>query len=972
MRRIALVVSVLSVLVVSGLAAVELTVLERSGIDRRQEPVTTGVPLPRGWAVSTEGLALSSSGRPLPAEFRAAALWPDGSIRWLHMDFKLDMPKNGHRYLSIDKGAPQSYDSPLRVERTQGRIIVTTGRLRAEVAEAGFNIIDRLHVGEGYASELVAPHERGLLMWAGGVEYSSFNDKSSVVEIEHSGPMRLVLRAEGDLVSASGEKAFRYICRLYFFSESPLVRLAFTFENRGPYLESREDKVSLQGLHAELPVSGAPGRFFLGMPDQVSAGEFSGGDGVASISAPKSTELRFAAGGVERNIGNPKALKSDRIGWAALQAGDFVAGVGVRDFWQMHPSRVEVRQADGMLVAGLVPHDGTNSIDIYSGVARTHYLNFAFLPGEDSAWLEGALAAVQRPLLAVADPAWNCRDTRAFSGLTERNPALYPPENRAEAARVESELDKGLLSMLEKVDSRNKNGVTAEGYGLLGWGDAMHYAWQPGVNDPRNIAWNGHYYDLPHMCCLEFIRTGDYRWLDFFLSRAYHLMDVHLTHFEPGHRLNGASRYCPPTDHVRVDPSNTSDFLTAGVYISPYANHHKTEGLFDRYYLTGDERSIEVALKGLEFANAFGSYTDFKQPRGAAFQVLTLIAGYRHTGDIKYLNTAKGTFQVWWDHFAGTNDKFTQGTFMVGFLLEAFINLHETSPDSRIPNFVKQAVDWMRAKESVRYSNMAFGIGWLAETLPDSAYRAVQKQYLAGWVGEWSNAFKDFGLNGRSIPRSLYWLSYEGLGQESPGPVEPLRGDYDGNGALDLLDVLFLMLALRDNPTDPAFDYNRDGEFTVADAVDLLKRIAQGGSGAALSVSGTSGGSKFSFSDRQYLIEAVSGLEISGSRRDALLAVLGAANLPRAFSLEQNRPNPFNPSTMISITLPEAAMVTLQVFDLRGRQVRELAGYRMEAGQHAVHWDGSSEDGVALASGVYFYRLRAGSHSAVRKMVVLR
>ncbi|AXJ01992.1 Por secretion system C-terminal sorting domain-containing protein [Cyclonatronum proteinivorum] len=89
---------------------------------------------------------------------------------------------------------------------------------------------------------------------------------------------------------------------------------------------------------------------------------------------------------------------------------------------------------------------------------------------------------------------------------------------------------------------------------------------------------------------------------------------------------------------------------------------------------------------------------------------------------------------------------------------------------------------------------------------------------------------------------------------------------------------------------------------------------------------------------------------------------------PLAFRLHQNYPNPFNPVTVISYQLPEAAEVSLEVFNLQGQRVATLiADEHRHAGTHQHHFDGSS-----LSSGIYLYRLRAGSYTETRKMTLLK
>jgi hypothetical protein len=96
-------------------------------------------------------------------------------------------------------------------------------------------------------------------------------------------------------------------------------------------------------------------------------------------------------------------------------------------------------------------------------------------------------------------------------------------------------------------------------------------------------------------------------------------------------------------------------------------------------------------------------------------------------------------------------------------------------------------------------------------------------------------------------------------------------------------------------------------------------------------------------------------------------APTAAKQVPDQFSLDQNRPNPFNPVTEISFALPEAANVTIEVFNIRGQKVETLINDYRDAGIHTVTWNGSN-----VASGVYFYRLTAGQFVETKKMMLLK
>ena len=94
---------------------------------------------------------------------------------------------------------------------------------------------------------------------------------------------------------------------------------------------------------------------------------------------------------------------------------------------------------------------------------------------------------------------------------------------------------------------------------------------------------------------------------------------------------------------------------------------------------------------------------------------------------------------------------------------------------------------------------------------------------------------------------------------------------------------------------------------------------------------------------------------------------------PLANSLNQNYPNPFNPETTIPYALSSDAIVSLTIYNIAGQVVRKLVdGEALAAGQYQAVWDGRSESGASVASGMYFYLLHAGDYVAKRKMVLLR
>ncbi|MGD8921740.1 MAG: S8/S53 family peptidase [Candidatus Zixiibacteriota bacterium] len=108
-------------------------------------------------------------------------------------------------------------------------------------------------------------------------------------------------------------------------------------------------------------------------------------------------------------------------------------------------------------------------------------------------------------------------------------------------------------------------------------------------------------------------------------------------------------------------------------------------------------------------------------------------------------------------------------------------------------------------------------------------------------------------------------------------------------------------------------------------------------------------------------------VSVAGVPDDVHLYVQLTVSGADSMTVSQNYPNPFNPTTEISFTLPKAAAVKLDIFNVVGQRVTTLVDGQMGAGEHTVTWDASG-----FASGIYFYRLTAGDLSQTRKMLLMK
>jgi hypothetical protein len=99
--------------------------------------------------------------------------------------------------------------------------------------------------------------------------------------------------------------------------------------------------------------------------------------------------------------------------------------------------------------------------------------------------------------------------------------------------------------------------------------------------------------------------------------------------------------------------------------------------------------------------------------------------------------------------------------------------------------------------------------------------------------------------------------------------------------------------------------------------------------------------------------------------------VIDNGDLPTEFALEQNYPNPFNPITTINFDVPEKSHIKLEVFNVLGQKVTTLVDEEKAANSYSIEWDGHSDGGNHVASGIYFYRLSAGDNVVTTKKMML-
>ncbi len=566
-----------------------LTVQETAGVARASEPVTFGVPLPKGLVHDPARLRLiGPQGTPVPAAFRVVNRWWDdaatqvASIQWLHTDFLADAPARGrsvYRLRQSDEAAPPP-PATLRVTTDGDDIRVSTGALDFTAHRTG-PLLD----APGLASlDAVLRSDERI--------YRASRWTASDLVIEDQNPLRVVLKRTGAHGWVEGsDRALDSVVRIIAWAGRPYIRVIYSFVNRQGSRMS--DLVRLDGLWLE-----------------------------ARVRAP------VAPQGVEQLSAEPR-----RPGWFEA-AG---VGAGVRWFWQLYPKGFQVRQ-DGLWRLELYP-ESARPQNIYTGVAKTHEMILSFGPGNLAAQLD-------HPLYAVASPKWYTRDTRALGRLVESSPEAIRPEYRPLVERY----DRWLVASRDAVLAKRDRGFEFRGrrldeYGMLNFGDAMHKLIADDRRPDFGIHWETEYYDFPHALFLHFFRTGDLVSLRTAVEAAAHLADVDISHYEVEAGRDGAPRTGPGLNHWTR--------YSNGVFISSTSwAFYKNEGLFDRYLLTGDLWSRDVARMSSDFGVTYNGLDIDRNTRSIGHGLFAMLKAWEIFGDKKYLDRAHwiiDAVQAWQD-----------------------------------------------------------------------------------------------------------------------------------------------------------------------------------------------------------------------------------------------------------------------------------------------------------------------------------
>lgn len=591
-----------------------LLVEEPSGLRRERWPATRGLPFPAGALPTCDQLRLlTEAGAEVPLQAKPLARWPDGSLRWALLHFQADLqPQVVARYhLEYGPGVQAAPVPPgVRVTQVGQQTRVDTGPLQAIFSTAaGFGLLDQVWL-DGQAM-LLDPASEGLVLVDGsGQAYSSRYGAVMAVEVEEAGPLRAVIRVEGDHRAPSGERLFRYEVRWHAYAGQPWLEMEYTFVN-----DANADHTALQRIGFELrPAVGAGRRGLCGAYRDLyeSADDFTlYGDAPSSFGVFAGLRIHDRQG-QHVEVPYPGEL-SHKIaqGWIDLSDERGGVAVAVRRYVEMHPKQLAIR--GGALQVDLWP-DQAGPLRWHQGMARTHQLWFCFHAGLGQGAHVNQLAVCFEQALSPWAPGWYV-ETGALGPLLPYEPERYPG--------IEIALRDQFMSW--------HHGNRALGF--LDYGDHPQHGSYARANYMANNE-----IDLPHVLALQFGRVGEELYYQDLEAAAWHLMDVDIIHHTTHDSLELGGARIHGDAHVQYNCEGYEDLSAA-------SSHMWTEGLLEYFFLSGHPRALQSArgigdclLRMLDQGWGVPPYkVIWHSVRDSGWPLIALCALYEATGEAKWL-----------------------------------------------------------------------------------------------------------------------------------------------------------------------------------------------------------------------------------------------------------------------------------------------------------------------------------------------
>lgn len=212
-------------------------------------PVTYGVPLKEGVLTSGAGLGIClSGGKLLSLQTKVLERWPDGSVKWLLLDFEMPLRKNAEGECSLVKGARVPRAKTIKVVDTAGRLTVTTVNLSAAFNKKAFSLFESYKVN---GTEMILPGSDIIIQSQAGRKYRASDSKKLDVKVIEQGHSRVVVEVSGRNTAGDGDELLSFRVRYTFRLNARGVMIAYKFTNR----EEPETGVMVGSINVVVPTA---------------------------------------------------------------------------------------------------------------------------------------------------------------------------------------------------------------------------------------------------------------------------------------------------------------------------------------------------------------------------------------------------------------------------------------------------------------------------------------------------------------------------------------------------------------------------------------------------------------------------------------------------------------------------------------------------------------------------------------------
>ncbi len=652
---------------------------EHAGIPRKQEPVTLGIPFPKGAIRSLRDFSLiDPDENHVPLQVRELARWYDGSLKWVLLDFLADAAPHRATQYHLRAGP----HPPALI--TYPRLSVTQHGAGIEV-DTGLAVFHIETGGVGFFSSVKLS---GVEIWDSAISGVALTDDAGApyckqianVVVESDGPIRATVRLDGSFRYQNGALHSEFVSRLHFFAGTGLVRFQFTLRNpraarhpRGLWDLGDPGSIYFKDLSLSIGLRCADTRRLQWIAEPLQAAQ--------SCQYERFQIYQDSSGGQNwksRNHVNrfgivPNSFKGYRVMGdgvdvaqgsratpiVALSTGLATVAATVERFWQNFPKRLEI--AGYAIRIGLFPDAYRDVFELQGGEQKTHDVWLHFGEGNSSI---STLQWMNHRILARTTPDWYA-DAQVF--------AFFLPTDRQPVENKELALASDLINSAVHGDNTffHRREIIDE-YGWRHFGDL--YADHEAVNQkdgPPLVAHYNNQYDVVHGALVQYCRSGDHRWFLLADDLAKHVIDIDIYHTsEDRPAVNGGLFW--HTDHYTDAGTATHRSFSRtspqaarspGYGGGPACEHNYTTGLLYYYYLTGNPQAYDAVITLADWVINMddGSTRPFgfldRRPtgyctltatpgyhgpgRGAGNSINALIDAYTLTGAIRYLKRAE-------------------------------------------------------------------------------------------------------------------------------------------------------------------------------------------------------------------------------------------------------------------------------------------------------------------------------------------